>query len=71
MRPDKKKDIRFSYKKMNEYYKEYLVEGYADQTIKNLIHKHKKNGKYTLYLAALSAYNRVKLERTLVDDDKV
>lgn len=54
---------------MTKYYKEFKDEGYADQTMKNIIHKIKKGGKYTLYLAALTAYNRIKLERSLPDDE--
>lgn len=69
MAVDKKKNIRFSHKNMTKYYKEFKDEGYADQTMKNIIHKFKKEGRYTLYLAAMTAYNRIKLERSLPDDE--
>lgn len=62
---DKKRNIRFSYRKMNDYYRGWRDNPVADQTMKNFIHSLKKEGKYTLYLAAQAAYNRIKLEREL------
>lgn len=57
--------IVFSNRLMVQYYNSILDNGWADQTIKNRISGLKKEGKNTEYLALLSAYNRVKLEREL------
>lgn len=58
-----------SVSKIDQHLVKLVESGMKDQSIKNKIHNYKKQGKYDEYLALKCAYEILKLNRELYDNE--